>query len=63
MVDVLQGGQLALFINMGGRSSILGLINEVESFYSGFGAVISYGTEIKKENNTENELSWTSKGY
>lgn len=48
---------------MGGRSSVLGLNNEGESFYSGFGAVLSYGTEIKNKDNTENELSWTSKGY
>lgn len=48
---------------MGGRSSVLGLNNEGEGFYSGFGAVLSYGTEIKKKDNTENELPWTSKGY
>lgn len=35
------GWSIALFINMGGRSSVLGLNNEGESFYSGFGAVIS----------------------
>lgn len=47
LVDLLQSGQLALFIKMGGRSRILN--NEVESFYSGFVKVISYGKEEKKD--------------
>lgn len=49
VVDLLQGSLLTLFIKMGGRSRVMDLNNEMESFYSGFGAVISYGTEVKKD--------------